>query len=446
MLSTVYNNMQVRSRKAFTGNTGRVAGATFVMVNARAIPCTREAFEGGKETCVANFSVIAPHAEGVQRAPFKYNDSRKGSSRPPSKPLTGMAADGTMQFWSYQRKGTDKGERCDDVTWTLGAGSTIKVFFRVEDVEKVLPVGMDFIPEMSVCEVSLVPKSSDPCAEGWGLSVRSVKVSQLSLYSYMPQLRAFPPNREEAKRVLLSLSDKEQPIRRMIDHDNATFSPVCISDAAYTEHVPAPPEQPDGARGGFVKLWRYTDGDLGAIDIPEDVAIKYTNARTVEDAMRLLEIAIAAKALAVLVFTSEYRGKSAGLSECFGVPLVDSEHLFARVAQDALVSEGETEAVFRVLPGATQFTAGAEDLVLTVAAEEKDMTRETAVGPSAEDFILTSRKGDCTSAHKVTFSLPNAGIALWAGYFNTSPLDMLSIGGGTGGGGMCPQRRKWDSV
>lgn len=446
MLSTVYNSMKVKSRKAFTGSTGRSAGATFIMVNAKAIPCTKEAFEeGGRETCVVNFAVVAPHAEGVQRAPFKYNDNRKGGNRPPSKPLTAMASDGSMQFWSYQRKGTDKGERCDDITWTLGAGSTIKVFLRAEDVEKnLLPVGMDFIPEMSVCEVSLVPKSSDPCMEGWGLSLRSVKLSQLSMYSYMDRLAAFPSNREEAKRTLLALSDKEQGIRRVLDHENATFAPVYVSGGAYTEYSPSA----TGEEGkGLVKLWKYMDTEIGAIDIPEQVAVRHTNAKNVEEAMRLLEVAIVAKALSVLVFTSEYRGKTAGLSECFGLPLVNTETLLSSVREEALVEEREAEAVFRVASDVTQFTGAAEELVVVVSAQEKGLAQNQAPGTSApckvEDFSLTCRPGDCDSAHRVAFTLPKAGVVLWTGYFNTSAMDMLAIGGVAG---ICPQRRKWDSM
>eukprot|EP00961_Rhodomonas_salina_P050836 682612-Rhodomonas_salina.1 len=82
-----------------------------------------------------------------------------------------------MQFWSYQKKGTDKGECMDDVTWSLGGGTTLKLFFRAEDCDKkgekavsVLPSGIDEIPPFSLCEVSLVPKSPDPCAEGWGFN------------------------------------------------------------------------------------------------------------------------------------------------------------------------------------------------------------------------------------------------------------------------------------
>eukprot|EP00961_Rhodomonas_salina_P280825 3793616-Rhodomonas_salina.1 len=150
------------------------------MVNAKAVPCQPSGFDESRDLHVANFTVIAPHAEGLARAPFKYND--KSKTKRDTKPLSAMDSAGDMQFWSYHKKGTDKGERVDDVTWTLGTGTTLKFFFRSEDCGKVFPVGIDEIPALSLCEVSLVPKSSEPCAEGWGFNVRTVRMSPLSLY------------------------------------------------------------------------------------------------------------------------------------------------------------------------------------------------------------------------------------------------------------------------
>lgn len=430
MLSAdVCRNFQIRTRTGFTGPIGRVQGATFIMVNAGAVPCTSAAFDDGKDVHVASFVVVAVHAEGLARAPFKYNDKTKKNKD--SKPLTATDADGNMQFWSYQKKGSDKGERLEDVTWTLAPGVTLKFFFRADDCEKVFVGGMQTIPAHSVCEVALVPKSSEPCAEGWGFSVRSVRVSPLSLYSYFAKLdpRFFHGSREEAKRALLALADKQQPIRRVIDNESAAFCPGHIDAGAFTDHVP---------ELGVVKLWRYNGNDGACIDIPVETALRYTNATDVDDAMRLLEVAIACGALRMLVFASEYRSKKQGLAECYGVPVVDTSKLLACVAPDRLLSEDTEEAVFIAREDCVVFSDGVRKLHVVVGAESE--TIDVKGPPPCKDLILVAQLDNVSKAHRVRFVLEN-GTVLWRGYFNTSPVEMLCAGGT-----VCPQRRKWTSL
>jgi hypothetical protein len=389
MLSGICNNFQVRTRNGFTGPIGRVQGATFIMVNASALPCTSSAFDDGKDVHVATFVVVAVHAEGLARAPFKYNDKTKKNKE--SKPLTATDASGNMQFWSYQKKGSDKGDRIEDVTWTLSPGTTLKFFFRAEDCEKVFVGGAATIPAHSVCEVALMPKSSEPCAEGWGFSVRSVRVSPLSLYSYLAKLdHRFHGSREEAKRALLSLADKEQPIRRVIDNENPAFCPNYIDPSAFTQHAP---------ELGVVKLWKYNGNESACIDIAEDAALRYTNAADVDAAMRLLEIAVACGALRMLVFTSEFRSRKQGLSECFGVPVVDTSKLLACVTADNCVAENAEDVVFLMRENCSVFTATAQKLYVAVAEEGE--TIDVRGPPASKDLILVTQQENVSKAHKV---------------------------------------------
>lgn len=276
------------------------------MVNAQPIKCSKEVFEGDRDIQVVSFCVVAAHAEGMIRAPFKYNDQRKGGARPPTKPLTAMSADGGMQFWTWQRKGQDKGDRFDDETWTLVPGTTMKVFFREEDITKgVLGSGkFKEIPEFSLCEVQLVPKSSDPCGEGWGLSVRAVAPAALTLYSYLPALGRLPVSAEDARLRALSLADKAKQMHRQIDGDSAFFVQSPVAFDAYTEQL-----APGGPPQGFVRFWNCIPGNPCCIDIPEPRLLANTNSVSVEAALRLLEVATALGCVSVVVFSNEFRGK-----------------------------------------------------------------------------------------------------------------------------------------
>lgn len=433
MLSSVDMAFSTRTRKGFTGSVGRTQGASFIMMNAKAIPCTPAGFEGGRDVYVGNFAVVGVHAEGLARAPFKYND--KSKTKKETKPLTAMAADGGMQFWSYVKKGSDKGDRMEDLTWSIRPGSTFKFFFRGEDCGKVFPIGLESIPAHTLCEVVLVPKSSEPCAEGWGFNVRTVRPSTLSLYSYIDNLSSFSPTREEARRAMLIMADQQQPIRRIIDNESPCFSPVYVSVSAYTQHVP---------ESSLVKIWKLVENDPSScVDMDESTLLKYTNSTTVEAAMRLLEIAIACSALRILVFTSEFRAKTAGLAECFGVPVIDTEKLFACVSSDVTdngvdgVDGGSDYASFLVLQNCSQFTDFKQSLFLRVFPEQR--LGESTESPITRDCIITSCGDQCTTSCEVHFVL-ESGVVLWKGFFNTSPVEMVCAGG------ICPQRRKWSSL
>jgi hypothetical protein len=443
--STLCAPFAVRTRVGFTGSVGRKGGATLVMVNTKAIKCTKEGFSEDRDIQVVSFCVVAAHAEGMMRAPFKYNDQRKGAARPVTKPLTAMTANGGMQFWTWQRKGTDKGERMDDDSWTLSPGTTLKMFFREEDIAKgVLGDGsVTEIPAFSLCEVQLVPKSSDPCGEGWGINVRCVMPSALSLYSYASLLPKMPTSAEDAKLRAIAMGDANPQMHRQIEQDGAMFAQVPIGSDAHTEYVEsktiAPRKEGDPSREqeAFVRVWNCIPGSPCCVDVSEDVLLAYTNSTTLDSAMRLFEVATALECVSIMTFGNEYRGKNEGLSEFSGAPLLDTEKLLACVRADNLV-EGTTDT-FVVSDGVKQFSEKAQPLWVVVGVEE-DSGAAFAVQPTS-DLILCETLEQCGRGVPLSFMLGGDKTLLWKGYMNTSTVQMMHATGAT-----CPQRRKWASL
>lgn len=441
--SALFETFAVRTRVGFTGVTGRQQGATLIMINAQPIKCTKEAFEGDRDIQVIQFGVVAAHAEGMVRAPFKYNDQRKGAARPPTKPLTAMSPDGGMQFWTWQRKGQDKGERFDDETWTLAPGTTLKFFFREEDITKgVLGNGrVREIPELSLCEVQLVPKSAEPCGEGWGLNVRSVSLAALSLYSYLPAMSKLPSSAEDAKLRAISAGDSSKQMHRQIEGDGAFFVQATVAIDAYTERVPLKelPPKKDGeaprVQPAFVRFWNCIPGSPYCVDIPEDRLLAYTNAATVDGALRLLEVATAVGCVSVVAYTNEFRGKREDASPIVGAPVIDTQRLLAAVSPDRVVAE----STFLVAPSVPQFTGAPQPLWLVVGEEED--SGAAAAQQATNDFILCETLEQCARGIPVSFVLGEDKTVLWRGYMNTSPVQMLCAGGGD-----LPQRRKWGSM
>lgn len=435
-MKPLYKMFEVKDRLGFTGVTSRQQGASFMVVNNKPVPCSQSDYEGDKSTHVISFTVISVHSEGMARAPFKYNDKSKGP-KPVTKPLSAWAENGGMQFWTYNKKGQDKGERIDDVTWTLSEGSTIKFFFRAEDCGKVLPAGIKEIPELTLCEISLVSKSEHPCSEGWGLTVRSLKVAQLSLYSYMNKLNAFPRTREDAKRRTLEIADEQKPMLRQFETDGPAFAPAIVSSEAYTELVD---------EIGIIRLWKYLPNDPSCMDITTEVAMRMTNSTGIETAMRLLDLAALTGSLRVLVFASEYRSKKKGYSECYGCPLVDTNKLLGYVSPELLENENEEYGTFtfHVLDkcGVNLGTEDPEDaLVLTTFPQQEHASGLTAEAHT-NDFILCSSQYQCSRAIPLQFELDKTNVVMWKGFMNTGPVQMICAGNTA----TLPVRRKWSSM
>jgi len=72
--------------------------------------------------------------------------------------------------------------------------------------------------------------------------------------------------------------------------------------------------------GETIKLVNIGDPAIPYVEIPGDVLLTYTNCTRQDWALSLLEMSIAAGALSVLVFTSDYWKGGAR-----GIPLIDTE-------------------------------------------------------------------------------------------------------------------------
>jgi len=413
-----------------------------IMMNMQPVKCTTEAMQASdRDLQVINFCVISVHAEGMGRAPFKYNEQRKsGVARAQTKPLTSISSDGGMQFWTYQRKGQDKGERFDDDSWCLYSGTTIKAFFREEDITKGVFGGLTEIPEFSLCEVQLVPKSSDPCREGWGLNVRSVNLAQLSLYSYFETKHKFPTSVDDAKMRAISSSESQQQMRRQIEGDAAIFLQYPVSTEAYTEIVPS--SDSDKGGDGFVRLWNCIPGNPSCVDINISTLLIMTNSVNLETALRLLEVSACTGNLGLYCYSNEYRGKRAGLSSFLGTPVINTDGLLScGVSSPAVENDlgnGDQHKFFMQNVGC--FSDKEESLFMTVGEEGKFCSESCGL-LLCHDLILCETLEQCGQGVSVSFVL-GSGTVLWRGYLNTSPVQMLCAGFGSS----LPQRRKWDSL
>lgn len=443
---SVYDTLAVRTRVGFTGPVGKQQGATMIMLNAQAIKCKKEDFEENRDIQFVQFLVVAAHTEGMISAPFKYNDQRKGASKPVTKPLTASTCDGGMQFWTWQRKGQDKGERHDDTTWTLYPGTTLKMCFRQEDVEKgVFGNGhLTQIPAFSLCEVQLVPKSSDPCAEGWGITVRSVSLSSLTPYSYISVLNKLPTSADNAKLYAMQVKDNANAMHRQVESDNLFFVQTICNIDAFTEYVAAKDIESKtnsssaAARkqAAFVRLWNCIPGSPYCVDIAEDQLLAYTNSSTVESAMRLLEVCASVGCVSILVYTNEYRGRNEDYSPLCGVPLLDTDKLLSCVCPENLFGDD----IFVLSSSVSQFSENAQALMMHVLPEQNNGI-SSVIQPST-DLILCETLDLCGRGVAIHFALADKTV-LWKGFVNTSPVQMFCVGSS---GNACPARRKWGTL
>ena len=377
------------SRQAFTGCLKDAKNPQFIAINHKDVPCVAELLKtNGKPTAVP-FTILRPLIAGFSGAPYKTPTKKDEKQDPDAKPLSTLVFEKTesgapkpvMTMYSYKRSGMyDKGLRSED-KWNLEAGSTVLLWLdevRLKEEAKrrlpaedkapkgdpLLPGDIEIIPAFSVCIISIGPKNEETMKKGSAIKVTNVRIATYSLYSLQGDLD------------LLSSSLGDARTQQLVARD---AQPMLAKDLE-TKDVP---------------FW----ATVPQVDVPTDVLLKYTNCSRRDWACALLENAIAASAVKILVFTSEFWKTGSGFK---AIPVIDAE---------ALLSSGFTVEV-----------EGKKHNV-TVEMNPDAQSVEGAAGPTCDDFVLAGLRTELEVAHSVVFNMVevdtgNVIAGVWKGFFN----------------------------
>jgi hypothetical protein len=342
----------------------------FLAVNHVAIPCNPQAL--GDKALPVCLTLVCVQAAGYGVAPYSRN-MKKGTVTKKlfemvaaTKPQTDTnelmdSKPGTdsMRMYSYEKKSMARGDRCDDVSFELVAGDTIVTFVSPQTFENMkmddadsrtnaLPVDIDVIPEMSLLEITISPKSRDACLAGSGVRVMTMRLAppELSLYSLMnTDLVNIASSQKHYNELVTAKKQKYPMLTKDVEDNKAAFfmqKTPCTTFVNDEKHTSGNSDSVQLVMGAGVL------DQSDCVDIPFESLLKYTNTKNIAHACAIVECAAALGALRVFVVFNPYWGRK-GASAYRGIPLIDTAMFFSSMTKQKLsdISDGLSTGVIQ---------------------------------------------------------------------------------------------------
>mmetsp|Transcript_37014 Transcript_37014/g.87660 ORF Transcript_37014/g.87660 Transcript_37014/m.87660 type:complete len:497 (+) Transcript_37014:61-1551(+) len=310
--------------------------AVVLAVNHKPIACSESGYSADSWSIVP-LTVVRVEDPGFCKAPFA-----RGMSKAKMNEAKALAAvEGTdLRLWSFKKASMAKGDRCDDISFTISPGDTLNTFMNAtkfkdmrrlpEQNDHFLPVeeGTTVIPAFSLLEVTLASKNSDSATEK-SSCVNVLKIRRLpddvSMHSVAPILSRLPENLNDA---LLQSSEKAIKfpfISSDLVKDKVSFFREKLNPAMVIESVEL------GEAGPGVRLTHWSldaTENINSVDIPEEVLLRACNAKSVDHAVALLQVAASMDAVSLLITHNPYDARGGG-SSLRGMPFVNVAKMVA---------------------------------------------------------------------------------------------------------------------
>lgn len=383
--------------RARSSSTSEGKNAKFLAINHEQI--TRDL--GGKKILTHKFTILRPICAGFASAPYKLKTPKRD---PDSKPLSEIkyTEEGIpiMTMWSFKKQGGvgNKGPR-SELSWTLQAGNTIKLWLDEERVKDADLLTGD-VPAFTVCEISVASKNEESVKGGWCIKVIAIRPANLSLHSMTTDLSSLCSNLGEAKMRELVAKSNQPLLEKELESQYVVLWSAVHSEAILEE------------TGGTVKIMNW-GADNFPVEIPMETLMQATNCRRTDWACALLEVAIAAGAVSILVVVNDFwKGGPRA------IPVISAERLL-----DGIKAPGIH---------ATPYTTMVNDETGTIEVEiGKDvMPIPGSKPPACDDFELTGLDTELALARTIQFNIrckESTIPAVWKGYYNAGPTHFAPV-------------------
>jgi hypothetical protein len=312
--------------------------AVVLAVNHKPIACSESGYTADAWN-ITQLTVVRVEDTGFSKAPFARGMSKQKMNE--AKPLAAIEGN-DLRLWSFKKASMAKGDRCDDINYTVSPGDTYNIFMNLtkykdmrrmpEPSEHMLPMDEDgtIIPAYSLLEVTLASKNADSATEKNScmniLKVRRMP-DDVSMHSVVPILSRFPGTLNDA---LLQSSEKAIKfpcISSDIVKEKVAFFRDALNPCMMCESVE---ELGDTGPGVRITHWSLEPTEnINAIDIPSDVLLRACNATSVDHAVALLQIAVAMGAVSLFITHNPFDARGGG-SALRGVPFVDVSKVVAQ--------------------------------------------------------------------------------------------------------------------
>ena len=396
--------------------------AVVLAVNHKTISCC-EAGYAADSWCVTPMTVVRVQDPGFSKAPFAKNMDKKKMSE--AKPLCELEGDGGLRMYSFKKAPMAKGDRVDDMSFSISPGDTFNTFMdlskykemrRLDPDQQSLPdadsAAGTSIPAYSLIEVTVAPKNSES-AEFKGSLVNIMKVRRVpddvTLHSVAGVLGRLPSNLNDALLKTAAKALASPCVTKDLQRDKvAFFKPECAPDTC----VESVELLEDGETSRFVRLSAWSNElceNINSVDVSEAMLLRMCNATNVDHAVSLLSIAFAMKAVSLFVTHNAFIARG-GASPLRGVPLINVSKLLAAVKFDSSSldlagnTSGSTVHLFETGCQYADGTDGTQEIQIGVDVEAATGT-PSDVCP-AQDFPLllpgftSSKTYMCTASLK----------------------------------------------
>jgi hypothetical protein len=366
-------------------------------VNHKPIACSESGYSGDAWS-ITPLTMVRMEDTGFCKAPFARGMNKQKMNE--AKPLAVMEGK-DLRLYSFKKASMAKGDRCDDISYTISPGDTFNIFMNgtkykdmrrmPEPNEHMLPMADEgtVIPAYSLLEVTLSSKNSD-AALGKNSCMNILKVRRLpddvSMHSVVPILSRFPSTLNDA---LLQSSEKAMKfpcVSADLVKDKVAFFRETLNPCMMCENV----DLGDAGPGVRFTHWSLEPTEnINAVDIPSDVLLRACNANKVEHAVALLQIAVAMEAVSLVITHNPYdaRGGGSGLR---GMPFVNVSKLVAKFDMSkyrhlGLNSKCQADTGFEYFDGEG---VGSQPIHLDVDVVAKYTDANNLTAPPSMDFPL----------------------------------------------------------
>ena len=372
--------------------------AVVLAVNHKPIMCS-EAGYSADSWSITPLTVVRVEDAGFCKAPFARGMTKQKMNE--AKPLAVLEGN-DLRLYSFKKAPMAKGDRCDDISYTVSPGDTFNIFMNAakykdmrrmpEPNEHMLPMAEEcsVIPAYSLLEVTLASKNCE-AALGKNSCMNILKVRRLpddvSMHSVVPILSNFPSNLNDA---LLNVSEKAhkfQCVSADLVKDKVAFFRELLNPSMSCETV----DMGDAGPGVRLVQWSQEPTEnLNGIDVSVEVLLRACNSTSVEHAVALLQIAVAMEAVSLFVTHNPYDARGGG-SSLRGIPFVNVPKLVAKFDIHKFTGLLTPKSHCQVPTGFEYFDGEGPDgqsicLSVQVAAQYNDVNK--VVAPPCTDFPL----------------------------------------------------------
>jgi hypothetical protein len=243
--------------------------------------------------------------------------------------------------------------------FTLATGTTFVMFvnpltFQSAAATTVLPTDCDYIPAMSIVELSIAPRHSESCLSGRGINVKTMRISNMEIdavFQSGTESMGMPFNAIDASRIAVERRERCPALLKDIETEKVSFVvPGSALIGAYMGELPPVIEEPvvkpvdaDGndvvavAVQTFVKICvgnvNTSFPSASSVDVSVTCLQKQTNTRCDEHACAMLDVAFALGAVDLWCITDDrYASRGSG-SVYRAVPVINTKVLFASISR-----------------------------------------------------------------------------------------------------------------